>query len=81
MFSALSWSCSSKSLHVTRESVDPSDPSRPGAHFVTLEKLYVEEQKLYRHLKVYNPTKSVDFNISRYIYEEQDQPYVRFNLF
>uniref|UniRef100_A0A7N0VJ12 Nitrate regulatory gene2 protein n=1 Tax=Kalanchoe fedtschenkoi TaxID=63787 RepID=A0A7N0VJ12_KALFE len=57
VFSALSWSRSSKSLHVTRDTDDPFDPSRPGAHCVTLEKLYTEEQKLYKDLKQEEITK------------------------
>ncbi|CAM8998133.1 unnamed protein product [Rhodiola kirilowii] len=57
VFSSLSWSWSSKSFHVTRDTVDPSDPSRPGAHCITLLKLYSEEQKLYKDLKQEEITK------------------------
>jgi hypothetical protein len=55
VFSALSWSWSSKSLLVTKEAVDfcgSSEPCRPGAHCITLKKLYAAEQKLYKEVKV-----------------------------
>lgn len=58
MFSALSWSWSSKSLQFSRDSVDSgaglSEPCRPGAHCVTLKKFLEEEQKLYKDVKVKN---------------------------
>ncbi|KAM6551924.1 hypothetical protein CsatB_001732 [Cannabis sativa] len=49
VFSGLSWSRSSRSL--TEDSVDSSEPCRPGAHCVTLKKLCDEEQKLYKAVK------------------------------
>lgn len=56
MFSALSWSWSSKSLQLTREASDcrggPSEPCRPGAHCITLEKLFLAEQRLHKEVKV-----------------------------
>lgn len=55
VFSALSWSWSSKSLPFTRESVDSGgsgEPCRPGAHCITLKKLLDEETKLYKEVKV-----------------------------
>lgn len=55
VFSSLSWSWSSKSLLVTKEAVDlcgSSEPCRPGAHCITLKKLYAAEQKLYKEVKV-----------------------------
>ncbi|POO04118.1 hypothetical protein TorRG33x02_004220 [Trema orientale] len=61
VFSALSWSWSSKSLQFTRDSADSnssSEPCRPGAHCITIKKLYDEEQKLYREVKEEVITKS-----------------------
>jgi hypothetical protein len=55
VFSALSWSWSSKSLLVTKEVVDlcgSSEPCRPGAHCITLKKIYAAEQRLYKEVKV-----------------------------
>lgn len=53
VFSALSWSWSSKSLLNTRDSVEhgSSEPCRPGAHCITLDRLYAAEQKLYKEVK------------------------------
>ena len=55
VFNALTWSWSSKSLQCTRSAAEfcgPSEPCRLGAHSITLEKLYVEEQRLYKDIKV-----------------------------
>ncbi|KAG9439108.1 hypothetical protein H6P81_019273 [Aristolochia fimbriata] len=54
VFSALSWSWSSKSLQSNRDSVEfhtSREVCKPGAHFETLDKLYAEEQSLYEKLK------------------------------
>ncbi|PSS04943.1 RB1-inducible coiled-coil protein like [Actinidia chinensis var. chinensis] len=54
VFNALTWSWSSKSLQCTRSAAEfygPSEPCRLGAHSITLEKLYVEEQRLYKDIK------------------------------
>ncbi|PKI59021.1 hypothetical protein CRG98_020589 [Punica granatum] len=55
VFSALSWSWSSKSLQLTREASDcsngPSEPCRPGAHCITLEKIFAAEQRLHKDVK------------------------------
>ncbi|XWS62382.1 hypothetical protein CRYUN_Cryun06bG0006200 [Craigia yunnanensis] len=53
VFSALSWSWSSKSLQFARDAVQcgSSEPCKPGAHCITLDKLYVAEQKLYKEVK------------------------------
>lgn len=54
VFSALSWSWSSRSLQFTRDAVEfcgPGESCRPGAHCITLEKLYAEEQRLYKEVK------------------------------
>lgn len=54
VFNALSWSRSSRSLQYTQSGADfygPSEPCRPGAHCITLKKLYAQEQKLYKDIK------------------------------
>ncbi|XP_019056127.1 PREDICTED: uncharacterized protein LOC104585875 [Nelumbo nucifera] len=54
VFSALSWSWSSKSLQSSRDSIEnhgSSEPCMPGALCITLEKLYTEEQRLYQEIK------------------------------
>ncbi|XP_027184624.1 nitrate regulatory gene2 protein isoform X2 [Coffea eugenioides] len=60
VFNALTWSWSSKSLQSTRDAGDtcgPSDPCKPGAHCVTLAKLYDAEWKLHREVKEEELTK------------------------
>jgi hypothetical protein len=53
VFSTLSWSWSFKSQQASREaSVLNSSASGYGYHGKTLEKLYDEEQKLYKLIKV-----------------------------
>ncbi|RVW39530.1 hypothetical protein CK203_085946 [Vitis vinifera] len=55
VFSALSWSWSSKSLQFARdaaESSGPNEPCMPGVHCITLDKLYAEERRLYKEVKV-----------------------------
>ncbi|XP_030512035.1 protein ALTERED PHOSPHATE STARVATION RESPONSE 1 [Rhodamnia argentea] len=52
--SALSWNWSSKSLQLIRDAAEcpgPSEPCMPGAHQITLEKLFTAEHELYKHLK------------------------------
>ncbi|KAI3455945.1 hypothetical protein Pfo_012608 [Paulownia fortunei] len=54
VFSALTWSWTSKSLQSTREMGEfygSGEPCKPGAHCITLQKLYSEEQKLYKDVK------------------------------
>lgn len=54
VFSVWSWNRSSKSLQFARGAIDYSDsnePCRPGAHPVTLEKIYALEQKLCKEVK------------------------------
>ncbi|KAJ0262087.1 Benzoyl-CoA reductase subunit C [Hirschfeldia incana] len=50
VFSALSWSWSSKSLQMGKDATTSGavEPCRPGAHCSTLEKLYTAEKKLYQ---------------------------------
>ncbi|KAJ8758592.1 hypothetical protein K2173_000313 [Erythroxylum novogranatense] len=60
VFSALSWSWSSKSLHYGKDASEvcnSSEPCRPGAHCITLDKLYAAEQKLYKEVKEEEITK------------------------
>lgn len=52
--SALSWNWSSKSLQLIRDAAEcpgPCEPCIPGAHRITLEKLFTAEHDLYKHLK------------------------------
>ncbi|KAJ4837829.1 hypothetical protein Tsubulata_001628 [Turnera subulata] len=54
VFSALSWSWSSKSLQFAKDAVEAcnaSEACKLGAHCFTLDKLYVAEQKLYKEVK------------------------------
>ncbi|MBA0586882.1 protein ALTERED PHOSPHATE STARVATION RESPONSE 1 [Gossypium raimondii] len=59
VFSALSWSWSSKSLQFARDAVQcgSNEPCKPGAHCSTLDKLYAAEQKLYKEVKEEETTK------------------------
>ncbi|XAR72528.1 hypothetical protein NMG60_11019200 [Bertholletia excelsa] len=54
VFNALTWSWSSKSLQYTTSATkccDSTEPCRPGAHCLTLGKVYAEEQRLYKDIK------------------------------
>ncbi|KAE8726042.1 hypothetical protein F3Y22_tig00007895pilonHSYRG00090 [Hibiscus syriacus] len=59
VFSALSWSWSSKSLQLAKDDFQcgSSEPCKPGAHCITLNKLYSAEEKLYKELKEEENTK------------------------
>ncbi|KAK8522407.1 hypothetical protein V6N13_115376 [Hibiscus sabdariffa] len=59
VFSALSWSWSSKSLQLARDDFQrgSSEPCKPGAHCFTLDKLYAAEKKLYKEVKEEETTK------------------------
>ncbi|XP_012075657.1 protein ALTERED PHOSPHATE STARVATION RESPONSE 1 isoform X2 [Jatropha curcas] len=60
VFSALAWNWSSKSLQYPKDATEvynPSEPCKPGAHCVTLDKLYTAEQKLYKEVKEEEITK------------------------
>ncbi|XP_058099113.1 protein ALTERED PHOSPHATE STARVATION RESPONSE 1 [Magnolia sinica] len=60
VFSALSWSWSSKSLQSSREAPafhGNGDASKPGGLCATLDKLYAEEQRLYAEVKEEEITK------------------------
>ncbi|CAH2059387.1 unnamed protein product [Thlaspi arvense] len=52
VFSALSWSWSSKSLGKDATTSGAVEPCRPGAHCSTLEKIYTAEKKLYQLVRV-----------------------------
>lgn len=52
--SSLSWSWSSRSLQVTRDAFEvdtPIEPCKPGAHCITLWKIFAEEQTLYTAIR------------------------------
>ncbi|CAA2980182.1 Hypothetical predicted protein [Olea europaea subsp. europaea] len=54
VFSSLTWSWHAKSFRSTRDTGEvyiSGEPCKPGAHCITLQKLYVEEQKLYKAVK------------------------------
>ncbi|KAM1571363.1 hypothetical protein EV2_037444 [Malus domestica] len=54
VFSAFPWSWSSRSLQFPKDVVESSgssEPCRPGAHCITLKKLYGHEKKLYKEVK------------------------------
>ncbi|KAG8385225.1 hypothetical protein BUALT_Bualt03G0020000 [Buddleja alternifolia] len=54
VFSALTWSWSSKSLQSNRDIghlSESGEPCKPGAHCITLQRLYSAEQKLYKDVK------------------------------
>ncbi|XVE67517.1 hypothetical protein DITRI_Ditri08aG0167300 [Diplodiscus trichospermus] len=59
VFSALSWSWSFKSLQFAGDAVQcaSNEPCKPGAHCITLNKLYVAEQKFYKEVKDEEMTK------------------------
>ncbi|KAL6567264.1 hypothetical protein OROGR_000932 [Orobanche gracilis] len=55
VFSALMWNWSSRSLQSAKGIKDlpgSEEPCKPGAHCITLQKLYSEEQKLYKDVKL-----------------------------
>ncbi|KAM7256214.1 hypothetical protein ACFE04_011955 [Oxalis oulophora] len=54
VFSALSWTWTSKSLQLARDPVELSgsnEPCKPGGHCNTIGKLYAAEQKLYKTVR------------------------------
>ncbi|CAK9156106.1 unnamed protein product [Ilex paraguariensis] len=78
VFSGLTWSWSSKSLQPTRgagEFSDPSEPCRLGAHCITLEKLYTEEQRLYKQVKDEEITKLEHERKSLLLQKQEDENY------
>ncbi|KAK9267175.1 hypothetical protein L1049_009595 [Liquidambar formosana] len=76
VFSALSWSWSSKSLQSTRDAVEfcgPGESCRPGAHCITLGKLYMEEQRLYKEVKEEEITKLEHERKSLLLQKQEDE--------
>lgn len=76
VFSALSWSWSSRSLQFPRDAVEssgPSEPCRPGAHCITLQKLYDEEKKLYKEVKEEEFTKLEHDKKSKLLQKQEDE--------
>lgn len=60
VFSALSWNWSSKSLPFNKDTMefnDSGEPCKPGAHGISLEKIFSLEETLYRELKEEENTK------------------------
>ncbi|XVE94230.1 hypothetical protein REPUB_Repub01dG0263900 [Reevesia pubescens] len=78
VFSALSWSWSSKSFQFVRDAVQcgPSGPCKPGAHCITLDKLYVAEQKLYKEVKEEEITK-LELERKSMLLQKQDENHDR----
>lgn len=75
VFSALSWSWSSRSLQFKQDAVPlggSSEPCGPGAHCITLAKLYATEQKLYKEVKEEERTK-VEHEKKSMILQKQDE--------
>ncbi|KAF9624572.1 hypothetical protein IFM89_011746 [Coptis chinensis] len=55
VFSALSWSWTSRALHSSKDAIDFNEPGEPfklGAYGITLDKIYAEEEKLYKEVKL-----------------------------
>ncbi|XP_059666060.1 protein ALTERED PHOSPHATE STARVATION RESPONSE 1 [Cornus florida] len=76
VFSALAWSWSSKSYQLTRDALElygHIEPCTPGAHCITLAKLYAEEQKLYKQLKEEEVTKFEHERKSLLLQKEEDE--------
>ncbi|XP_021904674.1 uncharacterized protein LOC110819697 [Carica papaya] len=75
VFSALSWSWSSKSLQLARDGAECSfsEPCRPGAHSITLGKLYALEHKLYKEVKEEELTKLEHERKSTLLQKQEDE--------
>ncbi|PIA25095.1 hypothetical protein AQUCO_12500008v1 [Aquilegia coerulea] len=60
VFSALSWSWSSRALNSSKdfsEFYEPGEPCKPGAHGMTLERIYTDEERLFKEVKEEENTK------------------------
>ncbi|KAF5180975.1 Nitrate regulatory gene2 protein [Thalictrum thalictroides] len=60
VFSALSWSWSSRALNSSKDSLEcyePGEPCKPGAHGMTLERIYTDEERLFKEVKGEENTK------------------------
>uniref|UniRef100_A0A5B7B8N2 DUF632 domain-containing protein n=1 Tax=Davidia involucrata TaxID=16924 RepID=A0A5B7B8N2_DAVIN len=78
VFSSLTWSWSSKSLQFTRDAVESCGPSEPcglGAHCITLAKLFVEEQRLYKEVKDEEVTRLEHQRKSLLLQKQEDEDY------
>ncbi|KAL6198468.1 hypothetical protein ACLB2K_028257 [Fragaria x ananassa] len=76
VFSALSWNRSARALQYSRDAVessDPSEPCRPGAHCITLRKLYEAEKKLYKEIKEEELTKLEYERKSKLLQKQEDE--------
>ncbi|PRQ29596.1 hypothetical protein RchiOBHm_Chr5g0015541 [Rosa chinensis] len=76
VFSALSWSRSARALQYSRDAVEssgPSEPCRPGAHCITLRKLYEAENKLYKEIKEEELTKLEYERKSKLLQKQEDE--------
>ncbi|KAM5587519.1 nitrate regulatory gene2 protein [Rosa sericea] len=76
VFSALSWSRSARALQYSRDAVEssgPSEPCRPGAHCITLRKLYEAEKKLYKEIKEEELTKLEYERKSKLLQKQEDE--------
>ncbi|GAB4829408.1 hypothetical protein Ancab_019080 [Ancistrocladus abbreviatus] len=76
VFSSLSWSWSSRSLLSTKDAAEfgsLDEPCRPGAHCITLEKLYALEQRLYKAVKEEEITKLEHEKKSSTLQKQEDE--------
>ncbi|KAM1008159.1 hypothetical protein TB2_004487 [Malus domestica] len=75
VFSAFPWSWSSRSLQFPKDAVEssgPNEPCRPGAHCITLKKLYDHEKKLYKEVKEEEYTKFEHDRKSKLLKKQED---------
>ncbi|KAJ0017779.1 hypothetical protein Pint_11108 [Pistacia integerrima] len=78
VFSSLSWSWSSKSLQFAQGAFGmcgSSEPCGPGAHCITLSKLYAAEQRLYKDVKEEEITKLEHEKKSMLLQKQEDENY------
>ncbi|KAA8519398.1 hypothetical protein F0562_013654 [Nyssa sinensis] len=78
VFNALTWNWSSKSLQFTRDVVESCGPREPcglGAHCITLEKLFAEEQRLYKEIKDEEVTRLEHQRKSLLLQKQEDEGY------
>lgn len=64
VFNALSRRWSSNSLQFATDAVEflgPNEPCQPGAHCITLKKLYAAEQRLQKDIKVKRKRKKIKY--------------------
>ncbi|KAM2799690.1 hypothetical protein COP1_004500 [Malus domestica] len=76
VFSPFPWGWSSRSLQFPKdeaESSGPNEPCRPGAHCITLKKLYDHEKKLYKEVKEEEYTKFEHDRKSKLLQKQEDE--------